>query len=279
MRFRKPFLGIVLCLLITSCTSKVALRFLDWQIVWWVEDYVSWDVSQQVEFDARLKQQLDWHKKTQLPVYGQYLRQLKSDLDQPVSEPLLRKHMEAMRLMWGTTLNHVADDVVFMLSDLDDEQIEDIVNHLHETIEESEEDYFDSNPQKRLKGKIKRTQKMAKRFVGRLNKEQITLITEWSEGTADNQLAWLENRKKWTVSLHDALRSRQNVGFEEKIKQLFVNSEYLWDEADRQRSAENYTAGVELTISLFNTLTVKQHRHVRETLDDWIETFEEFSET
>jgi hypothetical protein len=277
MRFFKRFLGILLCLLATSCTSKIALRFVDWQIVWWVEEYVSLDISQQKEFDSRLQKQLVWHKKKQLPVYSQFLRQIKADLDYPWSEEQMAERVESVRTIWTETLNHVSIDLVFMLSELREDQIREIVDHLYETIENDEEDYSDSTADERMAAKIKRTKKLVKRFIGRLNKDQILLIEQWSGAAEDNQLAWIENRKNWTGSLHEALKSRNDPGFQNRVTQLIVNSDHLWDDADRIRARQNYKKGTELTIAVLNTLTEKQHIYVREMLDDWIDTFDDFS--
>lgn len=277
MRFFKRFCGILLCLLATSCTSKIALRFLDWQIVWWVEEYVSWDTYQQKEFDLRLQNQLLWHKKTQLPVYSQFLRQIKADLNHPLSEQQMTARLEAVRTIWATTLNHVSVDIVFMLSELNDDQIRDIVDHLYETIDSDREDYLDSDTDERVADRIKRTKKLIKRFTGRLNKGQVALIEQWGGDVPDNQLAWMDNRKKWTDSLHKALKSKKSPHFQNKITQLFVNSEHLWDDSDRSRVQHSYEKSAELTVAIFNSLTEKQHVHLRKTLENWIDTFDDFS--
>lgn len=277
MHIYKRFFGILLCLLVTSCTSKIALRFLDWQIVWWVEEYVSLDTSQKQEFDLRLQNQLLWHKQTQLPVYSQFLRQIKADLDHPLSEQQMADSFASARAIWAETLKHVSADIVFMLSRLNDDQIRDIVSHLYETIENDKEDYLENDPEERMAARIKRTKKSVRRFIGRLTKNQVELIEQWGRGVQDSQLAWIDSRKRWTDSLHEVLKSRKEPGFRDKVTPLLVNSEHLWDDADRARVQQSYKKSSALTIAVSNSLTEKQQVHIREVLDDWIETFDEFS--
>src|SRR5690554_3242577 len=72
---------LVTILLITGCSStRLAYRYADWGIVWWVEDFVTLTKPQKRELNADIDELKQWHCSTELPRYQAWLHSLRSDL-------------------------------------------------------------------------------------------------------------------------------------------------------------------------------------------------------
>ncbi|HBX36808.1 MAG TPA: DUF3549 domain-containing protein, partial [Pseudohongiella sp.] len=80
--FAKPFvLILVLAFGLVGCSStKVAYRYADWGIVWWVEDYVSLTADQKQQLNNDIAQLRQWHCSAELPRYQAWLDELESDV-------------------------------------------------------------------------------------------------------------------------------------------------------------------------------------------------------
>ncbi|MBW2478807.1 MAG: hypothetical protein JRF38_02360, partial [Deltaproteobacteria bacterium] len=74
---------ILIALASTGCGPRLMYQHLDWLIPWYVSDYISLDSDQQNLLEERLAKLLDWHCRTQLPVYAMTLRALGRDLANP----------------------------------------------------------------------------------------------------------------------------------------------------------------------------------------------------
>ena len=80
--FFKPFvLILVLVLGLVGCSStKMAYRYADWGIVWWVEDYVTLTADQKQQLNSDIDQLRQWHCSAELPRYQAWLDELESDV-------------------------------------------------------------------------------------------------------------------------------------------------------------------------------------------------------
>jgi hypothetical protein len=80
---KKLIFAIGLLLLVTGCGPRLIYPHLDWLIPSYVDDYISLNREQSGLLEKRLLEGLDWHCRTQLPVYAQSLRELAKDLEDP----------------------------------------------------------------------------------------------------------------------------------------------------------------------------------------------------
>lgn len=75
----KKFAVIALFLLfMIGCGPRLVYPHPDWLIPWYISKYISLDCEQKDMLQKRLRQQLDWHRRTQLPNYVESLRALEA---------------------------------------------------------------------------------------------------------------------------------------------------------------------------------------------------------
>ena len=97
--FSKPFvLILVLAFALVGCSStKLAYRYADWGIVWWVEDYVTLTADQKQQLNSDIEQLRQWHCSAELPRYQAWLDELESDVaSSPPDQPTVEYHQQRL---------------------------------------------------------------------------------------------------------------------------------------------------------------------------------------
>ena len=86
----KKILALVIAfILLSACGPKLYYPSLDWLIPWYVDDYISLEPDQSSRFRTQLARQLDWHCRTQLPEYAEFLRDLRREVDHGDRNPVI----------------------------------------------------------------------------------------------------------------------------------------------------------------------------------------------
>ena len=277
-RLRMLLVAALLAVSLVSCSTKMSYRFADWLVAWSVDDYIEWDRTQQREFDQRLEQVLLWHQRTQLPRYSVLLGKLQQDFTTPLSRELLSQRLDELTPLGTDILTYIEPDIILLLSTLSDEQTEQLLQNLDKKNERYAQQYNNGSTDKWNKKRIKNVEKLTKRFIGRLTREQKATIANWGEQVNDSRSEWLQNRKNWRNQFDAALKNRQEPQFNQHIRQLFVNSQTLWSEQYRQKIAANTDHAINLIIALQATMTDKQHRHLNKELTEWQRVFSELAD-
>jgi hypothetical protein len=274
---RAGLLALLLLLTMTGCGLKTSYRYMDWLVAWSVDDYVQWTKPQQRHFDRRLAELLHWHQATQLSNYSDFLSRFKQQVKQPLSTEKLQPYWQQLAGFWRQLMGKSAPDIAFMLASLDDRQFAELEANLNERQAEHQQKYAPSKANELQAKRIKKTQRLLRRFIGKLNPQQQALISSWHQDREQATAQWLRNRQAWTEQLIDAMHFRQAELFDSKIKQLFVYPEQLWD-ADYARQAEsNLAAALQLVVSLQVSLTAQQHSKLAAELDRWILLFNDLA--
>ena len=160
---------LLLMLTLNACTAKLSYRFIDWVVAWRVAEYVQWNRAQDRIFQKKLREQIDWHRTTQLPLYSDFLSTFKNDLSKPLVKDELLSRVEAIEKYGDSILRHVTPDAIELLAQLDDAQVKKLLAKLQKDIKKLEEEYAESNQKKRHKKRVGSVKKSVSRFIGALN--------------------------------------------------------------------------------------------------------------
>lgn len=266
-------------LLLASCGAKTGYRFLDYIILWSVDDYIEFNRTQKADFKQRLQIVLDWHQKTQLIHYSAYLTQLKQDVKQPLTLALLQQRSNYLNVLWTDVLFAIIPDVSLTLTQLDDQQVASMLQSIDSQTKKFEKEYTQISTSKLDKKRRQGVEKMLKRFIGKLTREQKQLLRDWSDSVEDSRADWLQSRRHWAEHFAIALESRGSADFEQRIEQLFVYPDLLWSKDYRRLVNVNTAHAFELIIKIQASLSDKQRRHLDSELDKWITTFDQLANT
>ncbi|WP_375192970.1 DUF6279 family lipoprotein [Marinobacter sp.] len=230
--------------LTTGCSStKLAYRYADWGIVWWVEDYISLTDQQRQRLNADLENLRQWHCSAELPRYQDWLGELQTDVAEGVpSRSAVVRHQERLFGFVAPTLERTTPVAANLLESLSDEQVRELARNMERGQREREEEYLADTRSATAEARADRTTERVERWLGTLNAEQRQIVEDWSENRGAQTEIWLEGRRNWQQALLTLLEERNQPDFRERLRQLIVNSEQARGQAYQAMMAESRAA-------------------------------------
>ncbi|MGU3847066.1 DUF6279 family lipoprotein, partial [Vibrio diabolicus] len=83
--------------LLAGCTKKFLYSNIDWFVIDYIEDYVSLQGEQEVLVEERLLLLAEWHKKEELPLYIDHLKELERLKASDITLNYLQENRDRMR--------------------------------------------------------------------------------------------------------------------------------------------------------------------------------------
>ena len=268
--FAKPFvLILVLAFGLVGCSStKLAYRYADWGIVWWVEDYVSLTADQKQQLNSDIEQLRQWHCSAELPRYQAWLDELESDVsNNPPDQATVEYHQQQLFSFFPSLLERATPVATNLLSSLSDEQVQELADNMAQSQREMEEEFLADSPEATAEARAERTAELVERWLGELNSKQRDIVRQWSANRGAQTEIWLQGRKNWQLALLEILEGRDEPTFEAELEYLILNSEEVRGEAYKAMMAESRAAMASLMHDLIlagdnTTLANLQNRAV-----------------
>ncbi|WP_449286350.1 DUF6279 family lipoprotein [Marinobacter sp. PE14] len=268
--FFKPFvLILVLAFALVGCSStKLAYRYADWGIVWWIEDYVTLTADQKQQLNSDIEQLRQWHCSAELPRYQAWLDELESDVSSnPPNLATIDYHQQQLFGFFPSLLERATPVAVNLLSSLSDEQIQELADNMAQSQREMEEEFLADSPEATAAARAERTAERVERWLGELNSEQRDIVRQWSANRGAQTEIWLQGRRNWQLALLKTLEGRDEPTFEAELEHLILNSEEVRGDAYKAMMAESRIAMASLMHDLImagdrETLAQLQNRAV-----------------
>ncbi|MDL0430507.1 DUF6279 family lipoprotein [Marinobacter sp. TBZ242] len=251
-------------LLVAGCSStKLAYRYADWGIVWWVDDYIPMTSVQESRLEQDIRDLRHWHCSTELPRYSQWLTQLESDVGGgDLDEPTVVWHQEKLFSFLPPLIERATPAVVRLLASLDDEQVRQLAANMEESQKEMEEEFLADDPEKTGAARAERTSERVERWLGPLNGRQRETVRIWSEARGEQTQIWLEGRRNWQQALLGAIEERDSDSFADRISYLIDNNEEVRGERYQQMMSESRPAMAQLMTELLQQADQRHLDHL-----------------
>jgi hypothetical protein len=246
-----------------------------------MSDYVDMNKQQKTLFNKGVDEIHLWHRETQLPVYADYLEQMKLILLSPdLNTAIIDDMVTASSEVLAPAKERFIPLLETLFISLSDRQIKELDENLREYSDEYAEDYVEPNREKRVKKRSKWMRGITKTWLGRLSPEQKELIVEWSNSIhTAAELTW-EEQGLWREQFDRVLNEREV--YPENIN-LFLQ-EYFFDKANKmsaehqQLFAQNREYTFQLIVDLITMASDKQRKHLKNEFDDLVNDLIELSE-
>jgi hypothetical protein len=266
---------LLLCvLLLSGCTAKFAYNNASWLVYWYLDDYVELNNQQEDQFDKMLSKWIDWHRSSELPKYHAHLEEIINDIKtKQIDEDRIAYHREKGRDHWQRGRAYVAPDIVRLSKTLNEQQITYLFTKLEkENIEDEEEnaEYRGLTPAQQNKKWVKRNEKGAKKWIGKLNNEQKLHITQFRERFEKTGDYWLTYKRKYQQALNELFLSPDRTNeFEDALLALILNPESYRSEAFLSASEANNKAGAEYLIGIMDSADKKQINKIIKEINEF----------
>jgi hypothetical protein len=278
---KKILVLVIWLILLSACGPRLYYPRLDWLIPWYVNDYISLEPGQSSQLRARLARQLDWHCRTQLPEYAEFLRDLRREVDdsgRPVTLERLDIYKIRLTRYWNALIRQISPDIADILVSATDEQVGELFENLEKKNREIENKFVAPPPQKIIHNRQKRMQKRLNYWLGGLTESQLQAVTDWSlqiETIAADRVA---NRRQIQAAWRHLLESRTNRDeIQAALRGLLTNSEGFRTEDYQRKIDVNTQRTLELLSYLLETLTPNQRNHLSKRLESLADELDQLS--
>ncbi len=263
---RSLFIVLFSLLLLAGCSStKLAYRYADRGIVWWVDDYIPMTSEQETRLEQDIRDLRQWHCSTELPRYSQWLTRLKSDVrGGDLDESTVAWHQEQLFSFFPPLMDRAKPAVTRLLASLSDEQVRQLAANMEDSQNEMEAEFLADDPEQTRKAWAERTSERVERWLGPLNERQRENVSNWSEARGEQTQIWLEGRRNWQQALLDALEERDSDSFADRISYLIDNNEEVRGQKYQQMMSESRPAMAQLMTELLQQADQRHLDHLVE---------------
>lgn len=263
---RTIFVALFSLILLAACSStKMAYRYADWGIVWWVDNYIPMTPEQESRLEQDIRELRQWHCTTELPRYSQWLIQLKRDVRSgSLDQSTVAHHQELLLSFFSPLMERAKPVATRLLSSLNEDQVQQLASNIKKSQQELEEEFLADDPEQAWEARAERTIGRVERWLGALNDHQRETVHTWSEDRGQQTKIWLEGRQIWQQALFDALETRNRDGFPERIGYLMTNYEEVRGERYQQMMSDSWSSMASLVTKILQQADQRHLDHLLE---------------
>ena len=276
---KKKYLLIgIAALLLSGCILRFVYNQLDWIIPWYVNRFIDLNDDQEAMFEKKLKEQLKWHRVTQLPEYSKSLKEVGAAIQNGLTmEDLDRFHI-TMRGYWRDLVRHIGPDIAGILSTASDEQLDEMLKKFEERHEKFREEYIDQPEEELRKKKVARMTQFLKFCMGGLNEKQEQIVDQWSRDLKDISSARMRYIKMQHNMFKEMLKRRkEKAWFEKELCDLLLFERESWPKDFREIAEHNREVTMRVFITINNCMSDDQRKEFIETTLSFVEDFDELA--
>ena len=263
---KKFIFTICLLLVVSGCGPRWIYPQLGWLIPFYVDDYISLNREQSSSLEKRLLRVLDWHCRTQLPVYAQSLRELAKDLEdprRPISYERLQYYVNQFTAHWRDLSKKIGPELADILATASDEQLAELFQNIEKRNNKFKSEYVDVSLEKLEKKRKERMAKDIKHWISRLTPQQKQAVSDWSDQLMPLATDGLRNRESVLTEFQNLLtRRRHDSGFKEAFVTLLVNLDQMRTPEYQQKIDYNTDVTFKLLMEISRMLNSAQHAYL-----------------
>ncbi|MFP5462343.1 MAG: DUF6279 family lipoprotein [Gammaproteobacteria bacterium] len=282
LRFWAPL--VATAIVATGCSmARLGYDALPTWAHWQVERYLDLDEAQRDIVGRHVDQLHQWHRRSQLPEYGTFLREVDDRLRTPVESGELGLWRDRVGTAWEELAERLAPGVAELGLTLREEQLKRLRERFADANEKLREQWLPREGQTREEARAERLLKRAEFFLGRLSAAQKREIGALAAALPPTEEAWLaerEARQRGLIRLLEQLRREQPT----KAQARRMSRDYLlgmWKSHEirrGQRIERSIDAGDEFAVRVLAMATPKQREHLSKLLTGFAEDFEALSQ-
>lgn len=268
---------IFVCLtFLSGCTVRIAYAILDDLLMWQLGQYVSLKGEQKKQTKQQIKAFHRWHRKTQLPLYIDYLTELKKGMVAGnITGTYLHQESDKLQDLLDISINQIIPTLTDIAVSLDEKQIQQVLNQLRKEQKEYREDYLDASDEAVQKRRINDVTRYISGFFGPFTDQQKTMLQDWEESLTPHEALMIEQQKEWEKAFLHSMDFRDNrPELEKRIRTVLAFRTDNWDPELQKVLDKNQALTFNMLADLFNSQTPKQRQKLEKKFDQYIRDLE-----
>lgn len=238
---------------------RLAVRYAD--------DYLQLSNRQEARALQLFEARKELHQRDELPRYAIFMVDVERRLEADPAPADIDYALEQVSEFWSLAIERTVPAITSILLDLDEDQVDALGRKLADSEERYRKRIEEHDPEKELE---ERTEDIEE-WTGKLDEEQLALVSERLATLNDTRVAWLEWRIERNSRLMTLLRERTDAAaLEEFLLKSWVSRENI-DPALVEATDENRQRYIALLLELNEMITPEQRERVEEKLADYRE--------
>lgn len=267
-----------LLFMLQGCGFQFWYNRIAWLSTWYADDYVTLTSAQEERIESLVEKHAYWHRTTQLPRYNQFIDDVVNDLRNKTVAKHYDSYGERLSDFYHAILDQVLDDAVQELSQLSDEQVEELMDNLNASAKKASETFLKKSTEERLEDAIDNATDDYEEWFDDLSDEQEAMVENYIHSIKPTGKLRIEYRKQWRAAFALALTERQSDSGQKALYSLLRDPRQLRSAELVSNSGFNDKLRKELQIKLFNSASDKQIEHFVDYLNDYREDFSDLIE-
>jgi hypothetical protein len=269
---------LVISMSASGCTVKLAYNFLDWGLYWELKDYVKFNQDQRLLVKDEISQLIEWHRNAELPKYADQLEKLSIGLQSGMTVEQLEATYDNLRDSWRRIVIKTLPAAVVIISNLNDQQINDFFEMLIEKEGDDAKDIERGANAQTVKEREAYVSEKLVDAIGQLNEEQKALIAQWARSIESTKELSLAQAIQWRTRMQVVIAERNDAQqLEKNLMVLLANPDQLRPASYRSVIEKNKRRVMQLLFDLNETLTNQQRSKLVKKLEGFIEDFRDLS--
>ena len=276
----KIFYFLVLPILTAACTFKTLYNNLDYLIPEYiVEHMVSLDEVLEEDFEDRTELFINWHRKTQLIQYANWLKTIQQSAGPELTEEQVKLRILEMDEFWHSLTVKLNDEMSNLLPRLSVDQRNELLNSLHNKNETFREEYININEGQRKKHYSDSLVETYETWLGDLTDEQEREIEIAANNQVDTAEIKLKRRMEWQQGVSEILSDKKSVQEKSQSLRTFLSKFEETEPLELQEKSDiNQLIFIKLTVSISHSMSKEQMDHFVDKTNDYIRMFTELAE-
>lgn len=273
--------ALAMCLLLTSCGTKIGYNLVDRMIMWRIDGYLDLDRQQKALLKDQVKTLHQWHRVEVLPQHINQLKAVSAAIESDTLDyALVDRTTQDLIQIWQSAMAQLSPIAADVLIDLRSEQIDHLLKKLRDDIADDEEALVERTQQESTEKRQENLEDFFDKWWGSLRDDQKLRIEQTVSEVIDLSAMELQHRRQWLQKFEAALEIRHGpqADFQSQIDALFIEPEQWWSEQYRVANKANDRLRIQLTVDLAASLDAKQKDHLLDELADLTEDLQDLVE-
>ncbi|ALP43172.1 DUF6279 family lipoprotein [Aeromonas schubertii] len=271
-RTRAWLLGL-LCFLLVGCSTRLIYYWLDWAIVWQLDDYFSLTRDQRNALDREVRGLMAWHRKSEIPAYGAQLKALSEAVASPMTTAQVDKHLAALEGDLDRLIGDALPRAVRLGEILSDAQFERFLKERRQKLAQKREEFRRSPRDKELSDFTEKMNKRLLFWIGEVKPAQAPLVARWVEWQYELYGPWLDYQLHWWDELEQVLRLKGTPEFAPALERLLASGDNLMGGRYTGYTAQSRQRTVQWLSDLSTSLDLSQRAHLYGLLKGYADDF------
>ncbi len=246
---------------------------------WQANRYLDLDAQQRAIVERHLDEVLLWHRQTQLPEYGAFLRAVDDRVRTGLDPADLGAWRAELGGAWTALAERLAPGVAELGVQLRPEQLDRLRMRLAQADDKLRAEWLPADGRSREEARVERLQRRASFFLGRLSAEQARRVAALAAAMPPTEEAWLAERAARNARLLQLLErlSRERPEPAQALRITRAGLLELWTRPGTQTAqgvARSVDAGDVFAVQVLALATPRQRAHLSELLTGYAKDFE-----